>query len=544
MNDLIAFHSGEIHTVDPGNSVSQALLVEEGRIVAVGTNHQILEGAPRARPFDLEGRALIPGIIDSHNHAWQAGRVLEGVFAFGLPSLQDLQEQVARRVAQLGPGMWVEGGGWIETQFRENRMPTRWDLDPVSPENPVVLDRIFSTSVANSRALEMAGIREDTPDPPEGKIQRNSSGQPTGILHRSAKLLVRRVMPGPMGIGDPPAVEESIRRAILEYRSWGITAIVEPGVTPQVARAYQNLLLRNQLGLRVQLMPSWHGFAEDRNSDCLDRYLDEIGIYTGLGNRWLSLGGLKMAIDGGLTSRTALISWPYPGDELPPEPPLRLDLSRLQEYVRKAHQRGWSVGIHVVGDISQEAAAEAIQRSRHETETSGRDQIIHGYYPTARALDLMAQAGTAVSVQPSFIYGEADGYPALLPPDKQKSYLPLRLYAERGIRTCISSDMPSAHYNPFLGLYSAVTRRGMRGHQLGSEECVDLPAALRMMTIDNAYLAGWEHEVGSLEPGKLADMAVLDRSLLQARPEDLRHIQVDATIIEGEFVFTRGKGSG
>ena len=540
------FYGGSVHTVDRRNTVAEAIAVSGNRVLAVGSSEDVLAlRKNKTKVANLRGASLIPGIIDSHNHAWEAGRLLDGVVTFGLRSIDDLQQAVREKAEALPVDSWLQGGGWIESQFRENRMPNRWDLDAAAPGVPVVLERIFSACVASSRALQLAGINRDTPDPPDGEIEREpETGEPNGILHRGAKMLVRRAMPGPFGassFGDSGA-EASITRALSEYLSYGITGIVEPGVSPALCRTYQKLRDTDKLPLRVNLMPNWHGFALAQEMDHMDRLIDEMGFYTGFGDEWLSLGALKMAIDGGLTSRTAYKSFPYV-DEVAPRSvaslPIRLDLSRLAGWVKKAHDSGWSVGIHVVGDVAQDLAVEAIFKAYVDNPVRRRHQIIHGYYPSPVALRRMNDAAIIAALQPAFIYGEADGYNDLLHRADQNEFMPLRSYMNAGVRVAMSTDMPSAHYNPFWGMYSAVTRKGMLGHQLGAREAVTIPEALRMMTINSAYVSREEKIKGSLEPGKLADLTVLDVDLGEIGPEALRDIRVDLTMIDGDIVYER-----
>jgi predicted amidohydrolase YtcJ len=224
------FYGGSVHTVDRRNTITEAIAISGNRILAVGPTEDVLTlRKSNTRVANLRGASLIPGIIDSHNHAWEAGRFLEGVVTFGLRSIDELKRAVREKANGLTPDDWLQGGGWIESQFTERRMPNRWDLDEATPTVPVVLERIFSACTANSRALELAGITRDTPDPPDGVIERDpATGEPNGILHRGAKMLVRKAMPGPFGassFGDSGA-EESIKRALAEYVTYGITGIV------------------------------------------------------------------------------------------------------------------------------------------------------------------------------------------------------------------------------------------------------------------------------------------------------------------------------
>ena len=538
--DLILYNAA-VHTIDSANTVAQAIALRGSRILAVGDSGEVLSlRGPETVCIDAEGRSVIPGINDSHNHMWEAGMLMEGIITFGYPSIAALAEEVGRRTAAMAPGAWLQGGGWVESQFVEGRMPTRYDLDPFSPENPVVLERIFSTCCANSAALRAAGITRDTPDPVGGTIGRDRNGEPNGLLFRSAKQLVRDVMPTAFGegkFGDGERITAAIERAQADYLRYGITSVVEPGVTPSMIRAYQRLRDAGKLRIRVNLMPNWHGFPINEDEDYSHRLIEELGLYSGFGDNFLRIGSLKMAIDGGLTSKTSLRSWNYKGEtEIKPFP-LRLDLGNLNGWVKKAHDSGWGVGIHVMGDIAVQRAADAIYAAYKANPVDRRHQMIHCYYPSQDAIHKMAEAGMILAAQSAFIYNEADGYPDLLEPEQQRTFMPLRTCLDAGVRLALSTDMPSAHHNPFWGLYAAVTRKGMHGHCLGAEECVSIDEALRAMTEGGAYMTFEERDKGTLEPGKLADLVLLDRNLIGIHTEQLRDITVRMTIIDGRIVY-------
>lgn len=547
--DTILFN-GEIHTVDKDNSIKEAVAIRGNKILDVGTYNDIIKYSnENTRLINLEGKSVIPGIIDSHNHIWETGLLMDGIITFSIGSIEELKEKIKERISTMKEGQWLHGGSWIETQFEENRMPNRYDLDKAAPDNPVVLERIFGTSVVNSLALHHAGINKNTKNPEGGTIEKDPvTGEPTGILHGTAVLLVREVMPGPFGsddfgaaTGEPDieVLELAIKLAIENYIKYGITGVVEPGVSPTICRAYQNLYRRDELGLRVNLMPNWYGFTIKQQMEKMARYIDDIGIYTGFGNEWIRFGGLKMAIDGGLTSKTALKSWPYLGEEAPREVRLRLDLSKLNGWVKQAHDAGWSVGIHVMGDTAIEAAVDAIYEAYKANPVIRRHQIIHAYYPTNDSLRKMKEAGIIACIQGSFIYGEADGYIDLLTKEKMEEYTPTRTYLESGVKVTLSTDMPCADYNPFLNMYAIVTRKGIKGYQLGTKESVSVTEALRMMTINGAYLTEEDDIKGSIEAGKLADLVILDRTLGKISDEDIKHIQVEKTIIDGKIVYEK-----
>lgn len=545
----IIIYNGQVLTQDDQRQRVEAIALGGKYILATGTNEEILGlKASNTLLVDAKGNTVLPGLNDAHCHPWQAGLLYEGVILFGIDNFSDLQKTIKKAVDELKPGEWVMGGSYIESQFVENRPPTKDVLDLVSPDTPVVLERIFGASAVNSKALELAGINKDTPDPYNGKICKDEQGEPNGILEGQAVLLVRQVMPNLMGSDDFGAGEGSgdvqvykrvINKAQSVFKTYGITSVMEAGVSRDVERAYIELQEGGELEGRVCLMPNWHGFTLKQNLSRIDLLVNDYGPQTDYGNPWVRYGGLKMAIDGGLTSGTALKSWPYLGEEEPRKVNLRLDLEKLDAYVEEAHDKGWSVGIHVMGDVAIEAAVDAIYKAWKKDPREHRHHIIHAYYPSEEALRKMKEAKIMAACQASFIYGEADGYGDLLPEDKRESFTPLKSYLEAGIHVGLSTDMPCADINPYWNLYSAVTRRGMRGYQLGTSQSITREEALYMMTREGAYLTGEEEIKGSLEPGKLADLVLVDRNLLECSEDELRYASAQMTILDGKVIYEK-----
>jgi predicted amidohydrolase YtcJ len=526
---------GRVHTVDAANTVAEACAVAGDRIVAIGRWVEVAAlRKPTTTVIDAGSATVMPGIFDSHNHIVAAGRMMDGVMLFDAGSIADLQVAVAARARQLEPGSWVEGGGWIESQFAEYRLPTRHDLDEAAPDHPVVLHRLFGMVVANSRALALAGIDASTPDPPRGRIDRDpATGEPTGVLRSGAAQLLAAVRPHSGGRRGLEGIKEAILRAGKEYLRWGITSAIDPGVSPAVARAYQELYREGWLPLRVNLMPAWHGMYA---GGAADRDLNGLGVSSGFGDEWLSLGAVKMAIDGGLGSRTALLNWPLTDGSLSTEP-LRLDVSRLGDYFGQVHGAGWSVGIHCCGDRAQDLACRAFAAvARQEPRADARHNIVHAYFATPGALALMVEHGIGVSVQPGFMFVEGDIYYDSVDARRLESYQPLRTYLDRGIVVAANSDMTSAHYNPFLGMRAALNRQTAKGRTLGTEEAVNREEMLRLFTINGAYLAFADGRVGSLEVGKLADIAVLSDDIMAMDTGAVGDLTVRLTVLGGRIV--------
>jgi hypothetical protein len=445
-------------------------------------------------------------------------------------------ELVRERAKDTPPGEWIIGQGWNEGNFADGRLPTRHDIDPATDEHPVVLMRFFNTDVVNSCALREAGITRHTQDPKGGRIERDGDGEPSGLLRASAKTLVRQLVPKP----TQEQMKESLRLACKEMHRFGITSVVEPGLYPREIRAYQSFYQGGELSVRVNLMPSWHGCHDDEREDLLDYRAREQGVYSGFGDEWLRIGGLKMAIDGGTTPHTAYMYEPYEGDtELVAFN--RIELDALYRYFRSAQELGWDIGIHCCGDHAQDMVADTFTRVAQELpRPDARHSIIHAYFPTPRALDQMAEHRVAAVLQPTFIYWEGDLIFRDVGRQRAQNYKPARKYLDHGIVVTASSDVTSTvSANPFIALYALVTRKNNLGHEVAPQEAISREEALRAYTAAGTWLTREEHLKGTIEVGKLADIVVLDRDYFAVSDEDIKDIRVDMTFVGGDLVWER-----
>ena len=534
--DLI-LSNGRFYTLDADSTIAQSVAIKDSRIVAVGLDAQVgaLAG-PGTQQLDLKSQAVIPGIFDSHNHFLEVGAKLSMIRLDECQSQQEMMELVRERAKVTPPGEWIIGQGWNEGMFADGQLPTRQDIDPATSEHPVILMRFFNTDVINSHALNLAGITRDTPDPEGGRIERDATGEPNGLLRASAKTLVRPLLP-------KPTIDELkgyLRLACTEMHRFGITSVVEPGLRPEEIRAYQSFYQDGELSVRLNLMPSWWGFNDDEQGDHLDGRAREPGIYSGLGDEWLRIGALKMAIDGGTTPHTAFMYEPYVGDtELVAFN--RIPLDALVRYFRTAQELGWDVGIHCCGDHAQDMAVDTFaQIAREIPRSDARHNIVHAYFPTPRALDQMAECNIAAVLQPTFIYWEGDLLFRDVGEQRANNYKPVRKYLDRGIVVTSSSDVTSTvSANPFVSLYALVTRKNRLGQEIAPHEAVSREEALRTFTLGGTWLTREEAIKGSIEVGKLADMAILDRDYFSVPEEEIKDIQVDTTIVGGQVVWQR-----
>ena len=537
--DLI-LSNGRFYTLDAASTVAQAVAIKDGRIVAVGGDAAVRDLAgPATQQLEVNGRSVIPGIFDSHNHLMAVGAKLSVIRLDECQSLEEMMELVRQRAKNTPPGEWIIGQGWNEGKFADRRLPTCHDIDPATSEHPVILMRFFNTDVINSYALRLTGVTRDTPDPEGGRIGHDPDGEPNGLLRAGAKMLARRLLPKPT-VDD---MKDHLRLACAEVNRYGITSVNEPGLLPQEIRTYQSFYHDGELSVRVSLMPSWHGFNNDETETVLEDRVKDSAVISGLGNEWLRIGAQKMLIDGGTTPHTAFMYEPYVGDSklvafnLIPQ-------DKLRRHFHTAQEMGWDVGIHCCGDHAQDMAVDTLAEVVREIpRPDARHSIIHGYFPTSRALDQMAECNLATVVQPTFIYWEGNQIFRDVGETRALNYKPVRKYLDHGIVVMSSSDVPSTvSANPFVALYTLVTRKNNLGREVALQEAVTREEALRTYTTNGTWLTREECLKGSIESGKVADLVILDRDYFSVPDEEIKDIQVEQTMVAGNFVWRCEEG--
>lgn len=535
--DLLLYN-GKITTFDAALPQCSAIACKDGRVLAIGDDADVRALAgPHTEQIDLAGRTVVPGFNDAHNHMLQVGIKFTRLELEHCASIAEMAELVRARAATTPPGEWIIGEGWNESLFAEGRLPNRHDLDAATTRHPVLLQRFFNMDVVNSYALRLGGVSADTPDPAGGKIEREAGGAPSGVLRAAAKLFCRNLLPTPTEAECVAAIEA----AGTAYLAAGITSVLEPGLYPYEIRAYLQARRAGRLPLRVNLMPSWHGFREEERAADLDYRAAELGVFSGLGDEWLSLGGLKMAVDGGTTSHTAWMFQPFLGEDKVGDFN-RLDAEDLREFFARGHALGWDIGIHAIGDRAHHESALAFAdvlaaspRGDH------RHNLIHAYFATEESLQIMAKYQIAAVIQPTFIYFEGDDLFRDVGAELAHRYKPMRTYLDRGIPVIATSDIPSTvHYNPLISLYSLVTRKTYKGTLIAPQEAVSRHEALYAYTVAGSWLTREEQIKGPLTPGFLADIAVLDTDYFSCPEEAIKDIKVDITVVGGRVAYQRG----
>ena len=536
MNELFLVN-GSFHTQDSAYPRATAVAIRDGRVWAVGDDEEIRTLArPDAQMIDLEGRLVLPGLTDAHfhYHDWALGR--RRLTLAEATSLADVRERLAQIVNETPPGHWVLGQGWNETRWPEPRQPRRVDLDDVAPDRPVILWRNdLHLAVVNSRALREVGITGDTPDPPEGIIDRDESGQPTGILRDLAINLVVDVIP-------PPTEEETVaamRDGFAILHRLGLTGVHDYRIMggadgPPAFRAYQRLQAAGELALRM-----WMHIPGERLDEAI-----ALGLRTGMGGDYLRVGHVKLFSDGGQGARTAWMLEPYEdtGDCGMPLTPMK----EIAEAVRKADLAGLAVAIHAIGDRANReliTTFEQVLNSERESTTAppvAPHRIEHVQMIRPDDVIRLGQLGVVASVQPIHAPDDMPMIEKSVGPRGRFAY-PFRDMLEAGVTLAFGSDCPVANPNPMFGIHAAVTRQQRDDEPQGGwypRQRLTVAEAVWGYTMGTALVAGREAELGSITPGKLADLIVLDRDIFAVEPMDIAQAQVVMTIFDGQVVHS------
>lgn len=539
----ILFVNGKVLTVDRKFTVASSVAVRNGRIAAVGGSE--LAKRFRARQVvDLKGRVLMPGFIDTHVHVIPKPR--RSVDLSNAKSFADVQALVRAKALELGPSEWVTGYGWDEAAFAEKRNLTRVDIDGAAPINPVVLTRAGQHSVvANSLALKLAGIDRSTPDPDRGVIEHDASGEPNGLI-RERHDLVTRLVPLPTADELAPSVTASIR-ALLKF---GITSYmealttiddepVERGGLGQPSRVATYALYRRIYTARGQELPRATLYIVYPGADRLKRF----PYRTGYGDDRLKLGpiGEAPAVDGGFTGPTAWTLQDY--KELPGfRGKAALTPKELREMVATSNALGWQIGTHAIGDAAIKELVEAYSDELRRHPKPGHRWFTSHFtmLPPTETMMIMRKYGIWAAAQPNFLYNLEGRYVRTLDGARLQHVNAIATPLRLGVKVVMGSD--NLPIGPFVGIYTAVTRRGQSGTVYGAAEAITREKAIRLYTQQAAYLSWDEAKKGTIEPGRFADLIVVDRDILKVPDQELLKVRVDRTYVGGKLVYVRAPG--
>ena len=542
--DMILYN-GKIVTVNQEFDIESALAIHGKNILAVGKDEAIRALASTdTRMIDLQGKTVIPGLIDGHYHFSNKAISFQlGVDVVLVESIEEMVMRIGEKVAQSPPGELVyTTSGWLPQQFKENRTPTRHDLDPVSPNNPVIVQGGHSIYL-NTYALQQAGITRDTASPDGGEVVMDpATGEPTGRLTENAIRLAREKWTSGgriwnIGTATHEQKLEAIKASQKKLNAVGITSIREPGISAADMRVYQELRDNGELTVRVSMNYSLDPSAP---AEQLIKQLETWGVSTGFGDSMLRLDGIgEFGIDGGFEA--GLMSEPYvhaPGNEDPKEyfGLQRIPTEKFEQVLQAMSRLGWRASVHTVGDRGLDIVLDAYEKA-NETKAIApkRWSIEHGHYTRPDQFKRIKDLGLVISTQ-FHPYMSAQNMIYYWGEERASKTMRMRDWLDAGLMVGGGSDWTLLPANPFWMIYFWVTRDTRLGGLSGPDQRISRAEALRVMTINNAYITFEENIKGSLEPGKLADLLVLSDDILTVPEAEIKEITPLLTVLGGKVV--------
>lgn len=521
--DLILV-GGKILTMNPSQPCAEAVAMKQDRIVKVGTSEEIAQLIGKStKVIRLDGKTVVPGLIDTHIHVADFGRLLTWVDLQDVKSIKELQSRIEERAGRTPAGKWIIGRGWDQTCFAEKRLPTRYDLDAASMGNPVVLyHQTGQLCVVNSRALELAGVTKHTSNPPDGVIDKDAeTGELTGVLRDAATNLVWNMVPA-------PSEEELVDAAALACEKIieaGVTSVHWMVLTSAEISIIQRLRSENRLPLRVYVIIPMKLFDDAVSSSLLKDAGDEV----------VKVGGVEIFADGYLAARTAALFQPY-ADCPDSSGKLLITQEEMNALATKIRKANFQLVIHAMGDKAVDAALNTIKEiSKKTLGKELRSRIEQAAVLNRELIARMAKQNVIVSVQPCVIGSEFSVWSAVarLGAERARWLFPLKTLLETGIRLVGGSDCPMEPLSSLLGIQAAEAR------EFFPEERITVDEALCLYTIDAAYASFEETVKGSIDEGKLADLAVLSRDPHEVPLNEIGQINVEMAIVGGRIVYSK-----
>ena len=517
--DLI-LTNGKVLTVDSEFSIRNTVVIDDGLIIETG-DAGLTQKYKSQKIVNLEGKVLMPGFNDSHTHI--RGRPQRYIELGNVTSILEIQELVSNKIAAIGEGEWITGYGWSEDELDEGRRPVRRDLDAAAPNNPVILTRAGGHSaVSNSMALDLSGVSLATPQPDGGVIERGEDGELNGII-RERQELVGRLVPD----STYEELIASLEINLNDLLRLGITSITDASKPPSQFAMWEELYKTAKLPLpRSQVQFQWFDVQG----------INEVKARVGEGTDFLKIGPIKVFADGGFTGPAAYTLEPYRNQgeyrgylNMPPR--------ELAAHLKEIHDAGWQMGIHAIGDAAIVMVVNILADALEDNPRQDHRHYLNHFSmrPPELTMELMAEHQIHITQQPNFTYTLEGRYVDNLDGWRLQHNNPLRSPMDYGLKVAISSDI--LPIGPMVGIYAAVTRKGMTGTIYGADEAITREEAIRAYTETGAYLNFEEDFKGTLEPGKFADMIVLSDDILTIADEEIMNIEILSTYVDGELVY-------
>jgi hypothetical protein len=562
--------NGKVITVDENFSIKQAVAVKDGKIISVGTNDGVKSFiGSNTQVLDLQGKPILPGINESHMHpaffgATRPPLAIDLTFP-AVQSIPDMVEALRKTASETAPGEWIRGFGWDQASLEEcksdpSKLPRKWDLDAVSPDHPVAFtDFSCHTLLVNSKALEIAGVNKETPNPVSGEMERNKNGEPTGILKEPmAQALVSEHVP----LLTRDEKKTALLTALSHLNANGVTSITDAAIGPggenflygvmsgEFVHLYKELLEEGKLSARVSALILYGDYGALTLED-IKKNIKTFKVPTDVDKIWLKFPGIKIFADGIPLTYTSWMNEDYVsgdaghGTSVIPGETDQEQRDNLIEMIRYVHSKDYQIGLHATGDRAIDAAVDGFVKA-FEDKPGGdpRHYIIHGDFISREKAEILAKHNCGIAMQPFISAMIADFEPTVVGEERAAYEWPTRTVLDVGLNLTSNSDAPVTYPNWRMGVQAAVLREGLvSGKVSGPEECITVEEAIRTYTINGAWQDHMEDIKGSIEVGKLADFCIIGENILSVDHHKIGDIPVLMTIVGGKIVFDQSAGA-
>lgn len=524
-NPEIILHNSNIHTSNPRLPKAQAVAISNGKIIAVGSDSDILHLAGSiTRKINIGGKTITPGFIDAHSHPASSGLSHLRKVDCDLRSIRAIQDAIREKVIKTPPGEWVRGFKYDDTKTADGRYISRYDLDKVTTEHPVIIvHRGGHTAYVNSKALELGNVTRDTPDPKGGQIVRDENGEPTGLLKETATNLVEKFI---VDENTPEDRQAGVKLITQMMAKTGVTSVTDAYGSPKSLQAYRDAYNAGESSARIYCMIGY--FAIDE--------MIEHGTKTGDGDNWIRIGGMKLTCDGSISERTARLSEPYVGrpDDFGI---IVMDEEELYSYAIKAHKANWQIGIHANGDVGIDKSLNVFERIQKEhPRQDPRFRLEHCTVVNADLIQRIKELNAIPCPFSTYVYFHGEKM-VNYGKERLENMFAVKSFLDAGINVTQTSDYPPGPFEPMMALQSSVTRTDMSGNVWGPSQKISVEEAIKVGTINGAYASYEEDIKGSLESGKLADLVVLEKDPAQVDPSTIIDIKIERTMVDGNWVY-------